>query len=209
MKLIDPYSSFAEAIESFDNGGNFFNLFSHSKDGVVSPAELGKVAGVTFDKQSLILFLVMSISKLDNSSREKILARLDVSLFKQYEKPQPVHMSIEQLDETGKPGISATLVGIPKRIGSKEDFGGMIMVPIIVGSITTFTTIPMVNTYEVYELKSDYSDKTAIIAHPKEHGSLPERKLKLGGILTSLNKSDHVTHPDQVFMELQYYMEEN
>ncbi len=209
MKQIHPYSTFQEAIESFDNGGKLFNLFSHAKDGVVSPAELGKVAGVTFDKQSMILFLMMSISRLDNSSREKVLARLDLSLFKQYEKHQPLHMSIEQLDETGKPGISATLVGTPKRIGSKEDFGGMIMVPIIVGSVTTFTMIPMVNTYEVYELKSDYSDKTAIIAHPKDQGSLPERKLRLGGILTSLSKSDNVTHPDQVFMEVQYYMEEN
>ncbi|RIW15228.1 hypothetical protein D0X99_12365 [Algoriphagus lacus] len=209
MKQIHPYSTFQEAIQSLDNGGSFFNLFSHSKDGVVSPAELGKVAGVSFDKQSLILFLVMSLTRLDNTSREKVLARLDVSLFKQFEKHQPVHMSIEQLAETGKPGMSATLVGTPKRIGSQESFGGMIMVPVIVGTVTSFTMIPMVNTYEVYELKSDYSEETVIVAHPKDQGSLPERKLRLGGVLTSLSQSEHVTHPDQVFLDIQYYMEEN
>lgn len=209
MKQIHPYSTFQEAIQSLDNGGSFFNLFSHSKDGVVSPAELGKAAGVSFDKQSPILFLVMSLTHLDNASREKVLARLDVSLFKQYEKHLPVHMSIEQVAETGKPEMSATIVGTPKRIGSKESFGGMIMVPIMVGTVTSFTMIPMVNTYEVYELKSEYSEQSVFVAHPKDQGMLPERKLRLGGILKALSQSEDVTHPDRVFLDVQYYMEEN
>ena len=44
MKQIHPFTSFQEAITKFDNGGHFYNLFSHAKDGVVSPAELDLIA---------------------------------------------------------------------------------------------------------------------------------------------------------------------
>lgn len=209
MKHIIPYTSFQEAIDAFDNGGKFFNLFSHAHDGVVSPAELGKVAGVANDKQAMILYLVMSISRLDNRARERVLARLDSHLFDIYEKYRPVHMSLDQMLERGKSGISATVVGSIKKISTSTDFGGSIIVPVVVGAETSFTMVPIEDSYEVYELRSDHSDKVGMVAHHKEKESLPERKLRIGGLLTSLNQADATNQTHTVFLEAQYYMEED
>ncbi|MDO8968698.1 hypothetical protein [Algoriphagus sp.] len=209
MKQIIPYTSYHEAIESFDNGAKFFNLFSHAHDGVVSPAELGKVAGVTHDKQAMILYLMMSISRLDNKSRERILARLDSELFKCYEKYRPVHMSLDQLLELGKPGISCTLVGTPKKVSSSISLGATIMVPVVVGAVTSFTMVPIENSYEVYELCSEESDAVVMVAHDNEKESLPERNLRIGGMLTSLNHFGEGDQAQKVFLEAQFYMEED
>jgi hypothetical protein len=209
MKHIIPYTSFQEAIEAFDNGGKFFNLFSHAHDGVVSPAELGQVAGVANNKQAMILYLVMSISRLDNRSRERVLARLDSQLFDMYEKYRPVHMSVEQVSERGTAGISTTIVGTLKKISTLPESGGSIMVPISVGSEMSFTMVPLENSYEVYELSSAYSDRIVLVAHHKEKEALPERKLRLGGMLTLLSQADAAAQGDKVFLEAQYYMEED
>lgn len=209
MKQIIPYTSFQEAIAAFDNGGMFFNLFSHAHDGVVSTAELGKVAGIKNDKQAMILYLVMSISHLDNRSREKVLARLDSELFDMYQKYRPVHMSLDQVIDQGKPGISTTIVGKLKKVSTPAEMGGAIMVPVVVGAETNFTMVPIENSYEVYELSSEYTDRLVMVAHHKEKEALPERKLRIGGMLTTLSQADASGEPNTVFLEAQYYIEED
>ncbi|SEG40285.1 hypothetical protein [Algoriphagus boritolerans] len=209
MKQITPYTSYHEAIEAFDNGGKFFNLFCHAHDGVVSPAELGKVAEVADDKQSMILYLVMSISRLDNRSRERILARLDAQLFDIYEKYRPVHMSLDQMLERGKAGMSTTLVGTVKKISNSSAFSGSIMVPVVIDEVTTFTMVPIEDSYEVYELRSEHSKNVALVAHHKEKEGLPERKLRVGGMINSLSEGEAANQPNTVFLEVQFYMEED
>ena len=209
MKQIIPYTSFQEAIEAFDNGGKFFNLFSHARDGVVSPAELGQVAGIPNNKQAMILYLVMSISRLDNRSKERVLARLDTQLFDMYEKYRPVHMSLDQALDRGKPGISTTMVGMLKKVSTSADLGGNIMVPVVVGTETNYTMVPVENSYEVYELSSEYTDRVIMVAHSKEKQGLPERKLRVGGMLTSLSLPAGANVESSVFLEAQYYMEED
>lgn len=209
MKHIIPYTTFQEAIEAFDNGGKLFNLFSHAHDGVVSSAELEQAAGIANNKQAMILFLVLSISRLDNRSREKILARLDSHLFEIYEKYRPIHMSHEQVIEHGKPGICATIVGTLKKITTTDNLTGTIMVPLVVGSETSFTMVPIEDSYEVYELSSEYTDKIVWVAHQKEKVALPERKLRIGGILTSLSQVEPSDQISNVFLEAQYYLEED
>ena len=46
MQKIIPYRDYAGALEALDNGGRFYNIFTHAKDDEVSLAELAKVAGV-------------------------------------------------------------------------------------------------------------------------------------------------------------------
>lgn len=209
MKQIIPFTSFQEAIQEFDNGGNFFNVFSHAKDGVISPAELGKVAGVKNDNQAMILFMVMAISHLDNHSRERVLARLDSELFDLYEKYRPVHMSLDQFTDRGKASISTTLVGTPKKIRTSSDFGGTILVPIVVGTVTSFTMVPIENAFEIYELTATESDAVVIIAHHKEKEPLPERKLRVGGMITAITQAGEIATPNKVFLEVQFYMDED
>jgi hypothetical protein len=208
MKQIIPFASYQEAIQAFDNGGKFFNLLSHAKDGVVTPAELGKVAGVTFDRQEMILYLTMAISHLDEHSKERILAHLDEELFELYEKHSPVHSTIAQLAKEPKAGFSTVLMGTPCKVSTSQDFGGTIMVPVIVDAVTSFTIVPIVSAYEVYQMTCDKTGLKATVAHHKEKSPLPEKKLKLGGVLTSLSGKDGRDPLNQVFLEVQYYIEE-
>ncbi|MBC6369002.1 hypothetical protein [Algoriphagus sp. AK58] len=209
MKQIHPFTSFQEAITKFDNGGHFYNLFSHAKDGVVSPAELDLIAETDLNKQQLILFLVMSICKMDNRSREKVLARLDGELFEMFEKYRPVHITIAQMIERGKPGISVTMVGTPKKISGNDENQGHVLIPIAVGSETSFSLVPITESFVIYELHSEYTHETVIIGHPKEKTELPERKIRVGGMLTALNEQDPgSSNKNGVFLEVQYYLEE-
>lgn len=209
MKQITPYASYQEALEAFDNGGKLINLFSHAHDGVVSPAELGKVVGDATNKQAMILYLVMSISRLDTRSRERVLARLDSQLFDLYEKYRPVPMSLDQMLDRGKPGISTTLVGTVKKITTNTALGGSIMVPVAVGAETSFALVPIENSYELYEMRAEDSDRVITIAHHKDKNSLPERKLRVGGLLTSLSQSEDEGVTQSIFLEAQFYMEED
>lgn len=45
MKKIESYIDVNDAISDLDNGGRFYNLFTHADDGIISQAELGKVGG--------------------------------------------------------------------------------------------------------------------------------------------------------------------
>lgn len=208
MKQIHPFTSFQDALTQFDNGAHFYNLFSHAKDGVVSPEELDLIADTDLNKQQLILFLIMSISKMDNRSREKVLARLNGELFEMYEKYRPVHITISQMVERGKPGISVTIVGTPKKISEQSD--GKVLVPVALGAETSFALVPVAESYVIYELHSEYTHETVLVGHSKEITDLPERKLRLGGMLTALNHADSShksTHG--IFLEVQYYLEED
>jgi hypothetical protein len=209
MKQIIPFTSFYEAIQAFDNGGRFYNFLSHAKDGIVSPAELGKVAGATLDHQAMILYLELSISHLNDHDRERIVAHLDANLFNMYEKLRPVQMSVAQIAQQGIPGISTTVAGIPKKISSTGEFGGSVLVPVIVDAVTSFAIVPIVNAYDVYELASEEGDAVLTVAHHKEQEPLPERKLRLGGMLTSLDQAEDQQKSAGIFLEVQYYLEED
>ena len=210
MKEIHPFSSFQEAISKFDNGAHFYNLFSHAKDGVVSPEELELIAETDNDTQKLILFLVLSISKMDTRSREKILARLDGELFELYEKYHPVHITILQMLEKGKPGISVTMVGTPKKIAEPEENVDELLVPVLVGAEASFTLVPVKHAYVIYELHSEYTHETVLIGHPKEISDLPDRKLRLGGMLREINTEiSTASKKKKLFLEVQYFIEED
>lgn len=209
MKKIIPYTTFHEAIEALDNGGSVIDLFSHAHDGNITSAELAKVARASHDRQAMILYLMMSISKLDNHSRERILAHLDKELFDWYEKYRPIHLSLDQMLQLGKPFTSCTLVGTPTKISSSTSLGGTVMVPVVVEAVTSFTMVPIENSYEVYELHSKESDAVVMVAHDNEKESLPERNLRIGGVLTSLNPFGEGDQAQKVFLKVQYYMEED
>ena len=69
MKKIEPYRNINDAISNLDNGGRFYNILTKADDGIISKSELGKVGGIFNDKQQMILFLELSISKLDNGKK--------------------------------------------------------------------------------------------------------------------------------------------
>jgi hypothetical protein len=84
MKQITPFQTFKEAIESFDNGGIFFDFLSHVHERIVPPAERGKVPGSTLAHQAMTLYLTMSISRMDSHAGVNVIAHLDPTLIDFY-----------------------------------------------------------------------------------------------------------------------------
>lgn len=208
MKHLTPFRTASEALQAFDNGGYFFNLFSHSKDGVVSPAELSKAAGTPLNRQAALLFLDLSISNLSQTDRDRVLSRLDQDLFDQYQRQQAKPLRSAQDLASGKIEANALVKGIAEKIGSESKFNGFIMVPIMVSSVTTFTLVPINSSYELYEVVLENGEKITV-AHAKDAGSLPEKALLLGGQIKSCSSSSNESsdQSDLRYLEIQYYTE--
>ncbi|WP_405606214.1 hypothetical protein [Polaribacter sp. Asnod1-A03] len=206
MQKVKPYTKINEALLSLDNGGRFYNLFTKAKDGVISQAELGKIGGIFNDKQKMILFLELSLSKLTATEKEIILKKLDEKLKIDYLKYKPQNLLPSEVIEKSVLSSNIILTGIPKLIDSKSDFKGFIMIPIMTGKVMTFSMIPIIENYDVYELKNEESSETFIIAHSKSSDKLPNKKIVIAGVLKELEKDKNGNK--KTFLEAIYLIED-
>ena len=189
MKEITPYKELESALKELDNGGRFYNILTKADDGNITTAELTKAAGaasVFTDRQKMIVYLEMSLMELDLEKKAKVLNILNDDLSKSYKKYQPLYFRPLDNIEAVANSTSVIITGTPKLIESKSEFTGFIMIPIMAGSVTTFTMIPIIEMYNIYELKDLETEKEIIIAHSKSDDKLPEVPLKCGGVIKEL-----------------------
>ncbi|MEQ9310247.1 MAG: hypothetical protein RLN90_12400 [Balneolaceae bacterium] len=205
MKLISPYKTTKNALTSLDNGGRFYNLITKANDGNISSSELGKVAGVISGKQKMILFLEMSLSKLPTQERKKILNILSSDLKSAIRKYPTQYLLPSEAKEKGILTQNAIISGIPTYLDSKSDFNGFIMVPIMTGKVTTFMMVPLIDEYDIYEIRDQESSDTFLIAHSKSKKKLPEQNITLGGILKELKEKEDEDAPAIIFLETHFY----
>jgi len=207
MEKIEPYKNINSALQSLDNGGQFFNFRTKAKDGIITQSELGKIGGVFIENQQLILFFEMLLLQLDQSAKESIIAKLDSGLQKNYLKYKSQKLLPSEANLKGTISSNAIITGIPKMIESKTDFNGFIMFPMISGNVTTFMMIPLIDKYDVYELRDEKSSETFLIAHLKDSDKLPNKKIILGGVLKKLNESEKEGEEKGIFLETIYHSE--
>lgn len=207
MKKIEPYRNFNDALSNLDNGGRFYNILTKADDGVISKAELGKVGGIFYDKQQMILFFELSISKLDEEKRNAVISKLEESLQKLYIKYKPIELLPSEAYTKGIIASNTIITGIPTLIESKSELVGFIMIPITTGNVTTFTMIPLIDMYDVYEIRDEESDETFLIAHAKGTTKLPNRKIKVAGVLKELKSNKKEKTASKRFLEAIYHLE--
>ena len=207
MKKIEPYNNAKDAIKSLDNGGRFYNVLTKADDGLISKSELGKVGGVFNDAQQMILFLEMSILKLDQSEKDSIISKLDSNLNKAYQKYKSQEILPSEANIKGIISSNVITTGIPKLIDSTSEFEGFLMFPIMNGNITTFMMIPLIDEYDVYELRDEESSETFLIAHLKDSEKLPRKKMIIGGVLKELKKDEAEDKATGRFLEAIYHLE--
>jgi len=205
MKKIEPYKNINEATLSLDNGGRFYNVLTKSDDGIISTSELGKVAGLFIDKQKMVLFLDLAISNFDVNAKEKIVNSLDVSLRSTYEKYKSQEFLPSEAYDKGILSSNSIITGFPKKIDSKSDFNGVIVLP--VGK--SFVVMPIIDKYDVYEIRDEVSDDTFLIAHARGSIVLPEKKIKVAGVLKELKANKNEKKASKRFLEALYYLEIN
>jgi len=207
MKKITPFKNSNEAIATLDNGGRFYNILTKADDGIISKSELGKVGGIFNDKQQMILFLELSISTLDLEKRKAVISKLEGDLQQVYTKFKPLELLPSEGDSKGVIAANTIITGIPKLTESKSDFMGFLMIPIISGNVTTFTMIPLMDIYDVYELRDEETDANVLIAHVKGKEKLPEKKIKVAGVLKELKSDIDEKVASKMFLEGLYFME--
>lgn len=207
MKKIEPYKNINEAISNLDNGGRFYNVLTKAKDGIISKSELGKVGGIFNDKQKMILFFELSISKLNQTTKESIISKLESGLQTTYQKYKSQKLLPSEVNSKGIISSNAIITGIPKLIDSKSDFNGFIMIPIITDKVTTFMIIPIIDKYDVYELRDGESSESFLIAHSKGSEKLPNKKIKVAGVLKELKANKEEKRASKKFLEALYHLE--
>ena len=205
MKKVEPYKNINEATLSLDNGGRFYNVLTKSDDGIISTSELGKVAGLFIDKQKMVLFLDLAISNFDVNAKEKIVNSLDVSLRSTYEKYKSQEFLPSEAYDKGILSSNSIITGFPKKIDSKSDFNGVIIIP--VGN--SMIAIPLIDKYDVYEIRDEVSDDTFLIAHARGSIVLPEKKIKVAGVLKELKSNKNEKKTSKKFLEALYYLNIN
>ncbi|UZR99513.1 hypothetical protein [Chondrinema litorale] len=208
MKEITPYNELETALTELDNGGRFYNILTKADDGNITSAELSKAAGAATmftDKQKMIIYLEMSLLDLEQENKDKVLSSLSDDLFTSYKKYQPKYFVPSDDINQAEISSSAIITGIPKLIESKDEFSGFIMIPIMAGNVTTFSMIPIIELFNIYELKDVETGKDIIIAHTKGDGELPEIPLKCGGVIKELKKGKNTKQPATIFLEGLYF----
>ncbi|MES2826941.1 MAG: hypothetical protein V4687_02250 [Bacteroidota bacterium] len=206
MKQITPYKNAADAVQSLDNGGRFYNLLTTADDGIISSAELAKVGGLFNEKQKMILFLELSLHELENEAKEAVISKLDDGLKASYEKYRAQVLLPSEAGEIGVLAKNAIITGVPKVIASTTKFTAMVMIPIMAGKVMTMIMIPISEKYDVYELRDEATSDTFLIAHAKEATKLPEEKIIVAGVLKELKPEKGEKTEAKKFLEINYFL---
>lgn len=205
MKQIIPYQHIEEALAQLDNGGHFFNLFSKAEDGEITAAELAKVAGIFNEKQQLILFLELSLSQLSKEDQMTVVSYLDDQLRKSFLKYKAQELMASDAEKHGVLSTNVIITGVPMVKDSKSEFQGIILIPISTGKVMTFIPVPIIDQYDIYEIRDEHSSETFLVAHYHSKEKLPTQQLKVAGVLKDIEVKIDGVKGHQKFLEINYY----
>lgn len=206
MKKITPYKTTKGAIAALDNGGRFYNLASRANDGEITQAELAKAAGVLSDNQRIITYLEMSLDQLDGHAKQHVLSHLSRDLKTKYNTYLPQRHLASEATTQAKVAIAAIIKGIPKLVDSRTEFSGFIMIPITTNNVTTFMMIPIMDQYDVYELRDQHSDQTFFVAHARGRHKLPDQLVQCGGVVKELKADKKEKDASKKYLEITHYV---
>jgi hypothetical protein len=205
MRKIIPYKTHRNALAALDNGGRFYNLLTKPADGEIAKSELAKLAGAFTDHHRMFLFLEMALAELDEVDTRSIIGALSSALRAQYRKHRPAHLTPAEALQKGKPAKPLIVTGTPRYVKSNSDFVGFIMVPIAAGKVTTFAMIPIIDQYDVYEVRDQATDEVFLIAHARSKNRLPQNPIRFAGVLKKLQPDKTRPSAHKVFLEVLFY----
>jgi hypothetical protein len=202
MRKVTPYKSVNAALKSIDNGGRFYNLLTKADDGVITSAELAKAAGVHGNSPKMHLYLQMSLCELPDQAA--VTSALSPTLSASFKQHQPLTINAVDGKNPELIGKSAIITGIPKYTTSNTQFTGFIMVPMMTNNVMTMMMIPIMEKYDVYEIRDANNGEDFLIAHTRSKNKLPEASTRLGGFLKEIKQQKN-SPQSGVFLEACYY----
>jgi hypothetical protein len=207
MREVKPYKTKAGLLKSLDNGGRFFNIFTKSGDDQITRAELAKAAGVFGSAPKAVLFFEMAQYALPDAVRTTAVRSLGPKARKDHKKHLPMQLLPSRVDEEGVAGRGVIVEGYPRFLKNKQQFTGMIMIPIMAGSVTTFTMIPIMDAFDVYELFNDRRMRRphCVLATVRGSSFPSNRPIRLAGILRKLEAEKKTDRRHKFYLEACYY----
>lgn len=207
MQEVPVFKSQDQLLKAIDNGGRFYNLFSHAGDNTITSAELAYAAGVFTDRQAMFLFLDMALASLKMADRSAVLTRLEKDLRAEYNQNKAVHVGQGDLMKQATLCDMALLEGIPHPLQNADSFQGLIMVPMFVGESNSVMTMPLFDHYSLYRLFPDktMNKPTAILAAPPCFQFSSERRFRFGGAVREFLFETEVQDIPAYYLEPLYY----
>lgn len=203
MKEVIPYSSGSKAIEALDNGGRFYNIFTKAGDDSITSVELATVAGVFSNKQMMSLYFDMAVHDLEPEEQGAIRELLSDDLRMELSKHAPSRWLPSEAKSQAQPSSSAIITGYPRFVENKTEFSGFIMIPMTTGNTTTIMMLPIMDYYDVYELRDEGSDQSFFIANVRGEKRLPETLFRFGGVVKQTKKK--AAEEPKIYLEAAYF----
>jgi hypothetical protein len=178
MKQVTPYKTMGGAMRALDNGGRFFNLFTHAGDGEITQSEVSKAAGIMGGQIYAMLFFQLAISRLSAADQASLIDHLTGRLRDRLRHSPAKNIPIAQFKRSVELDQPVIVEGYPVYTEDRTQFTGFITVPMTVNNVTTMMMIPIVDQFDIYEVfqQSDKTGPSALIAVTKM-----KRIRKLGG----------------------------
>jgi len=205
MEKIIPFRNEAEALKSLDNGGRFYNVFTKANDDIITPQEVGKVAGVFFEPQQSVLFLTLAMSGLTETVKESIRSRFNDRLQKADQTFKPQEIITPPTNIRDLVGRNVIVNGVPALTESSSKLSGFILVP----AGKAFTMIPVIDSYDIYEIRNQQQDELFIIAHKKGKEKLPQQPISMGGVVKEIKTKKDNEETLNWVLEINYFITES
>ena len=157
------------------------------------------------ERQKLVLYLELSISALPKEDQMDIISKLDDKLRRDFLKYKAQELMASEAEERGVLSANAIIKGIPMLKDSESEFKGLILIPLSTGKAMTFVPVPIIDQYDIYEIRDDHSSETFLIAHYRGKEKLPAEKLKIAGVIKDLEIKVDGVKSRQKFLEINYY----
>jgi hypothetical protein len=207
MRELKPYRTMHGLRKSIDNGGRFYNFFTDAGDHVVTRAELAKAAGVFTAGVNAFLFLEMAQQDLQPDERQVVIDLLDSDLRRDYRRSRPQILDPSATEKKGVAGRSVIVTGYPRFVEDRTQFNGFIMIPIMVGKVTTFTMIPIFDRFDVYEVFDDgrMRKPNSMVATIRGKRLTHDGPIRFGGVLRKLEFKDKTKKLHKFYLETVFY----
>ncbi|MEE2882515.1 MAG: hypothetical protein VYD70_02210 [Planctomycetota bacterium] len=207
MRELKPYRTKQGLQKAIDNGGRFYNFFTHKDDRVVTRAELAKAAGVFTAGVNAFLFLEMAQQGLESKDQQSIIDLLDSGLRKAYRRNKPKILAPSEVERGGTAGTSVIVTGYPKFVEDRTQFNGFIMIPIMSGKVMTFMMIPIFDQFDVYEVFDDRRMRkpNSMVATVRGQRFTHEGPIRFGGVLRKLTFEDSTQKSHKFYLDTLFY----
>jgi len=185
MKEVTPYKTLTGALRALDNGGRFFNLFTHAGDGEIEGSEVSKASGRMAGKSDALLFFMLAISQLTDTEQATLIDHLSEGLRSHIQEAGLGWVPVHRFHQSASLHQPILLEGFPFFIKDRTQLTSFVPIPITTNNVTTMMMVPVFERFDVYEVfgHADGTGRKALVAlpHAKQKKTLEPRRTSFAG----------------------------